>query len=343
MKEIKILGAGISGLTAAINLAEAGYEVRVYEKAKYVGARHHGDFQGLENWTTEKDILRVLEECNVKTDFFHEPFKKPSWYSPSLNRALMESDEPFFYLIKRGKEKGFLDRSLKQQAESLGVEIEFRTEKQEAECDIIATGPKKANAWALGMNFESGLPRTAMAVLNDKIAPNGYAYLLSVNGKCTLAAVCFGNSKPDHSYLGKTIKEFKKLQDFKIRNKRRFVGHGNFFIPRSAKKNNTIYVGERAGFQDYLFGFGMKYAFLSGYLAAKAITESKNYDRLWRHKFLGELRGTLVSGFLFNQVGNKGYEKLVKRLKGKGREVAKKGYEFPLGEKLIYPIAKLII
>ncbi|MBU3964910.1 NAD(P)-binding protein [Patescibacteria group bacterium] len=32
MKSVKILGAGISGLTAAINLAKAGYKVEVYEK-----------------------------------------------------------------------------------------------------------------------------------------------------------------------------------------------------------------------------------------------------------------------------------------------------------------------
>ena len=32
MKEIKILGAGISGLTAAINLAKAGYDAKVFEK-----------------------------------------------------------------------------------------------------------------------------------------------------------------------------------------------------------------------------------------------------------------------------------------------------------------------
>ena len=31
-KEVKILGAGISGLTAAINLAKAGFKVIIYEK-----------------------------------------------------------------------------------------------------------------------------------------------------------------------------------------------------------------------------------------------------------------------------------------------------------------------
>ena len=51
MKEIKILGAGLSGLTAAINLAKEGYRVDVYEKNKDVGMRFHGDIQGLENWS----------------------------------------------------------------------------------------------------------------------------------------------------------------------------------------------------------------------------------------------------------------------------------------------------
>jgi phytoene dehydrogenase-like protein len=37
MKEMKILGAGLSGLTAAINLAKEGYRVDVYEKYKDVG------------------------------------------------------------------------------------------------------------------------------------------------------------------------------------------------------------------------------------------------------------------------------------------------------------------
>ena len=37
MKQIEIVGAGFSGLTAAINLARSGYDVTVYEKQKVKG------------------------------------------------------------------------------------------------------------------------------------------------------------------------------------------------------------------------------------------------------------------------------------------------------------------
>lgn len=57
MKSIKILGAGISGLTAAINLAKAGYKVDVFEKNKDVGVRFGGDLQGLENWSERERIF----------------------------------------------------------------------------------------------------------------------------------------------------------------------------------------------------------------------------------------------------------------------------------------------
>jgi predicted NAD/FAD-dependent oxidoreductase len=45
---IRILGVRLAGLSAAINLAKAGYEVDVFEKTKFVAGRFHGDIQGLE-------------------------------------------------------------------------------------------------------------------------------------------------------------------------------------------------------------------------------------------------------------------------------------------------------
>ncbi|MGZ7135838.1 MAG: FAD-dependent oxidoreductase [Methanobacterium sp.] len=42
---IRILGAGLAGLSAAINLAKAGYEVDVFEKTKFVAGRFHEIFK----------------------------------------------------------------------------------------------------------------------------------------------------------------------------------------------------------------------------------------------------------------------------------------------------------
>ena len=45
IENIKIAGAGPAGLTAAINLAKAGYQVEVFEKNHDTGVRFHGDLQ----------------------------------------------------------------------------------------------------------------------------------------------------------------------------------------------------------------------------------------------------------------------------------------------------------
>ena len=66
MKRINILGAGISGLTAAINLSKNGYETVVYERNSDVGLRFHGDIQGLENWSEKQDVIKDLKRFGIK-------------------------------------------------------------------------------------------------------------------------------------------------------------------------------------------------------------------------------------------------------------------------------------
>ena len=56
-ERIDILGAGLSGLAAATILAKAGKEVHVHEIRKDSGARFDGDFQGIENWTSDIDFF----------------------------------------------------------------------------------------------------------------------------------------------------------------------------------------------------------------------------------------------------------------------------------------------
>ena len=68
-KEIKIVGAGLSGLTAAINLAKAGYKVKIFEKNDIVGKRFHSDYQGIENWVYNQDTIEHLKNLNIELNF----------------------------------------------------------------------------------------------------------------------------------------------------------------------------------------------------------------------------------------------------------------------------------
>ncbi|MCH2349036.1 MAG: NAD(P)-binding protein, partial [Candidatus Poseidoniales archaeon] len=73
---VHIMGAGLSGLAAAIILADAGREVHVHDIRDDSGARFDGDFQGLENWTSDSDFVDELAAWGIdlsdfKTTDFH--------------------------------------------------------------------------------------------------------------------------------------------------------------------------------------------------------------------------------------------------------------------------------
>ena len=67
---VDILGAGLSGLAAATILAKAGKEVHVHEIRKNSGARFDGDFQGIENWTSEIDFFDEMRSWGLDPEEF---------------------------------------------------------------------------------------------------------------------------------------------------------------------------------------------------------------------------------------------------------------------------------
>lgn len=140
MERVQISGAGPAGLSAAINLAKAGFEVDVFEKNNEVGGRFSGDFQGLENWSEDNDSLERLKEMNVDINFHHHPFSKFTIYNG--NKKLdFSCKKSAFYLVKRGSVTGSLDQGLKEQALNYGVHIHFNKTIPGSEADIIATCP----------------------------------------------------------------------------------------------------------------------------------------------------------------------------------------------------------
>ncbi len=361
--DIFIIGAGLSGLTAAINLAKAGYKVRVYERNPDVGMRFHGDIQGLENWTSEEDVLKSLRRMNIKISFPYSARYSQELYDDDLNKAFLKSEarKPFYYLVRRGSLRDTLDYSLKKQAEESGVEIIYnkkmgikdtRNTKDKwiiatGSLDSSATAPEKSGiikGVAAGITFETNAKDRSIAILDDSIAPKAYAYLLIWDKKGTLATCMFENFDKGNECLQKSIERFKKIINFDMKNIKRFGGFVNFllFSPRKTNtEKNRLYVGECAGFQDYLWGFGMGYAITSGYLAAKSIIENKDYDALWKSEFGGLLKTSMSNRYLFEKLGNSGYKRLIMMLKNNPSWFLMKNYNPSPIKKMVYPIARI--
>lgn len=346
-KEIKIAGAGLSGLTAGINLIRAGYRVVIYEKKENVALRFNNDFQVIVNWMTDIDVMEALREMNIEINFFVRPIQEGILFGPGLrNRAVFKSAKPIFYLVRRGLTNDCIDFCLKEQFLREGGKIEFGIKSDLEDIDIVATGPKRVNFLTTGYNFETDFPNIVCEVIDSKLAPKVYAYLLVRDGKGTIATALSKNFQNREIYLEKTIKAFKKELGLKMKNKEKFKSFADFRFEKTAIKNSKLYVGEAAGFQDSFVGLGMFFAIRSGYLAVRSFIEEIDYDKLWKREFNTFLKAGIVNRFLFELMGNRGFRVIKSTIEKNQKnllDLIKKEYKFDWKMKAIYPMAYLFM
>ncbi len=318
-KQITIVGAGPAGLTASIALRQAGYNVNLYEQNNNVGLRFNGDFQGLENWSDEEDTLDILSNLGIKINFLCHPYygNDGIFYGPNLKQVKVKTSRPLFYLIERGSSENSLDRGLLKQAEEAGVNI-FWGQKLDSVKDglaIVGTGPKAADAIAKGMVFNTSYKNIFVGFLDNKIAPKAYAYLLVNNGKATFATCLFEDFKNEKLYYNRALSAMDSVLNIDKIAPKEFGGFVNFFTePIYSKNDRILYVGENAGFQDALWGFGIKYAMLSGYYAAQSIINKQDYKDLCEKHLRPKLQTSLANRFLFAHFTNYGYSFILSKL-----------------------------
>lgn len=317
MDKVKILGAGPAGLSAAINLAKAGYNVDIFEKNADVGSRFHRDFQGLENWSDRKDTLELFKSMNIDANFNYNSFLELK-ISNGSKIWDFKCNRPAFYLVKRGSKEGTLDEALKNQAMDLGVNISFRETIPENEADIVATGPIKSEicAVAKGITFETSHENLAVGLVNYTSARNGYSYLLIVDGQGCMVTVLFGDFRNANSYFEKTKRIFNNKFDLNLKEVGKMGGIGCFSNNNVFKRGKSLYVGEAAGLQDFLWGFGIKYAVTSGYLAARDIINGEDYEKTAEENFREKLKVSLVNRYLWERLGFMDYSFIVNRIHG---------------------------
>jgi flavin-dependent dehydrogenase len=344
-QNIKILGGGPAGLSAAITLAHAGYPVDVYERRKDAGARFFGDLQGLQNYSEKTDVLESLKAIHIDPSFYHKALPPLQAADGNGKKFDFKFSRPLCYLVKRGIMSDSLDQSLKRQALEMGVNIHFNQKADPLDMNIIATGTmtKKIFAVDKGIRFETSMPDMALAIVDDEAAIKGYSYLLVVDGYGTICTVLFDHFESVEACYQKTLQIIERSVDLDIRNPIKVGGIGSFSNAGIFESNNQLFAGEAAGLQDLLWGFGIHSAIYSGHLAARSYAEGFNYSERAASYFTHRLKASVVIRFLYEKIGSFGYGRLLKYTSGKGDPIdfLYNAHRFTAIHKLIFPFAMM--
>tara|TARA_Y100000748_G_scaffold196209_1_gene164355 strand:- start:13466 stop:14689 length:1224 start_codon:yes stop_codon:yes gene_type:complete len=349
MKErIDILGAGLSGLAAATILAKAGKEVHVHEIRKDSGARFDGDFQGIENWTSETDFFEEMKTWGLEPEEFKSnAFDIIDLIHPDDVITNPVTSGTAFRVVERGTDEHCIDQGFKRMAISAGAKIHYEVKVNPNDCDIVAAGPKDSSAIAFGEIFHTDHPNHVAFQLNDKLAPGAYSYLIIIDGIGLICTCLWRKQKKSGRYLNETIAWYESNYELNRIPIKRVGGKGDFSLPEKYIHEDKIYVGEAGGLQDFMWGFGMRYAITSGVLAAQSILDQCDYEVEVRKKLVPLIKTSAINRFLMNRIGDRGF-KLVARYwmrdqkkNGDGLNFMKWVYQPGFLRKSLWPLVKL--
>lgn len=340
---VTIVGAGPSGLAAAIVLARAGRKVVVRERRRTVGARFHGDFQGLENWSADDDVLDEINDLGVVVNIARDPVRSGTAYDADGRSYSVSDGRALFYLVRRGSGEGTLDAALLRAALEAGAEISFGDDVDRVPPrTIVATGPRRADVIASGYTFSTQMEDADHVSFDDRLAPWGYAYLLARGGRGTLAVCMFRDFNAHARHLQAAVEYFRERAGLEMIDPKPFGGYGMLSRLTRVERGARLYVGERAGLQDALAGFGLRYAIVSGALAAQSILSGRSYEALLRRRLQKIHRAGIVNRMAFQAAGESARAWVLRRLsRGSARSGLRRLYGGSLLHAALFPIAAM--
>ena len=255
----------------------------------------------------------------------------------------MNSRKPFGYFVKRGPDDDTLDRSLARQAERAGVKIICSSKMDKDKVDIIATGGRAVAGVTKEVVFETNINNTFRVIFDNGITPEGFSYLFVIDSKATVGCAILKSFSQINNIMKWAIERFREIEKFEINNPKETVSYVDFYLPKSAKFKNKLLIGEAGGFQDYLFGLGIRISITSGFLAAKSIVENMDYDKLWKSELASKMKMSIVNRFLYEIGGNKSLALFNRRAqKVDFKEFGYDLYRPRLIKKILFPLITLM-
>jgi flavin-dependent dehydrogenase len=310
---VLIAGAGPAGLTAALTLARAGRAVEVRELKRTVGAKFFGGFQMIDDFSEEEGLVDFLGRIGIEPDFLLRPAVEAELYDSKLRRHEVKSERPFGYFLTRGPGEGTLDSSLLAQARAAGARVLFETRVEADEPDIRATGPRVPDGVARELTFETNLPDRVRVLFDSRRAPGGYAYFFVFGGKATFGCALVLDAKNMDRHFDECLARFREIEDFTVSGERTGASYMTYAIPDAGSAGTALTAGEAGGFQDYLFGLGIRYALATGEMAARSLLTGRQYEEIWRGPVGRKRDASLAARFLYETFGDAGLSWFVRR------------------------------
>jgi len=283
---IKIAGAGISGLSAGIVLAERGFPVQIFEARAEVGSFFSKDVHSLRNYLYDEDILDQYKNFGFSVPPAY-PIYNQIRFAPDLKKIRIFSDhKPLFYNFFRGNIGiNSLDKHFYSLALEKKVKFFFGVPAKDNEVDIIATGAPKAMIGGYGRHYRNVKnlePHTNYVFWEDDYAPKGYIYITPYEDEASVAVVSFqpeeipglekkfNNLITNHPIV-KDLLEGAEPENI-------ISGFAHYSNSIQLRTKGQLRTGEAGGFLDAATGFGVHYAIISGYLAANIIAEKNAFS-----------------------------------------------------------------
>ena len=313
---IRIVGGGVSGLTAAIVLARRGANVEVFER-RPARIAHPLRWDAVENWTTHQDFGAQLAGWAIDGT----PFRA---VTPVEVRAFdgechaLSQRRPLVYAAKRGAESDCLDEVLKCQARELGVTIRHGETLAREQADIWAIGtPRRGFFLDVGITFRTSQPDRVVILVDQRLTPNAFAYLIVIDGLATLAILLTRQFRRARELLTRTLEAFQRIQPFDMHDVHLRSGFGGALSVPGQHVAGPIAVGEAGGYLDYLWGFGIRHAMSTGVLAAHALLDDGDFERLVAREIRPQVRTSLINRKFYDYATNRGYRALIRYFCGR--------------------------
>lgn len=323
--KVAIIGAGVSGLACALELKQRGIMPTVFEARGRVG----------DAMCTSCITLQIF--TRPFQDYFQYIYKryglelKPLY---EINRLIMHSPHKtvsisgkFGYSMKRGIDPESIENQIAARA---GVDILFDryTELSQLEDKfdkiVVATGnnviPNRLGAWTdtftAMARFATALgefdPGTLEIWFDTRYAKNAFCYMVPLSNKQASIVLCVDNisNREIDVYWNEFIETEKiKYKIIEVRDGQHRCGDVNPY-----NVGNVYFTGNAAGLTDNFAGFGIFNAIESGLLAAGAIAENLDYNKLIRpiRKDIAAIREYRKAVNFFE---NKDYDHLLSFLK----------------------------